>query len=165
MNLYPDMTLIEIVILWLMRVGAAMTGTVAFSVLFRAPKRDWLGGGAAGSIGWIVYCILTDFGMGVVMPNFFATAALTIFSWWMAFRRRTPVTVYLVPGIFPLVPGAGIYYTAYYFVMSQSARGAAKAVETMEVAGAITVGIIMGQAIVSAWLRSTGKKRGIAPLK
>ena len=43
--------IMDILLLYLLRFAAAMTGTVAFSVLFHAPKRDWVFCGIAGSIG------------------------------------------------------------------------------------------------------------------
>ena len=40
--------------------------------------------------------------------------------------RRCPATVFLISGIFALVPGAGLYYTAYYFIMGDNAMAVAK---------------------------------------
>ena len=54
------------------------------------------------------------------------------------------LTVYLLSGIFPLVPGAGIFYTAYYLFTNDRALSSSKGIETFEVAGAIVLGIIFG---------------------
>ena len=40
--------------------------------------------------------------------------------------------MFLISGIFALVPGAGIYYTAYYFIMGDNAMAVAKGVETFK---------------------------------
>ena len=142
-----------LLIRWLLRIGSSLMGTVAFSVLFGAPKKEWVWCGMTGCLGWLIYCIFFDLGTGNVMANFIATASLTVLSWIMAYLRRCPVTMFLIPGIFPLVPGAGIYYTAYYFVMGQPEIGAAKAIETIQTAGAISVGIMLGQALTAILLR------------
>ena len=66
------------------------------------------------------------------------------FARTFAVIRKIPITVYLLSGIFPLVPGAGIYYTAYYMFQKESARFLAKGLETFEIACAIVFGIIFG---------------------
>ena len=53
------------------------------------------------------------------------------------------MTIFLLPGIFPLVPGAGIYYTAYYFLRGEQALFASKGVETFKVALALALGIAL----------------------
>ena len=45
-----------------------------------------------------------------------ATLPLTLCARFFSVYHKAPVTVFLLPGIFPLVPGAGIDYTAYYFL-------------------------------------------------
>ncbi|MDD6211984.1 MAG: threonine/serine exporter family protein [Clostridiales bacterium] len=123
---------------------ASMIGTIAFSILFYVPKKQYLYCGLTGAIGWIIYCALNDLGFSLAFSNFIATLVLTVFSRAMAIIRKTPITVFLVPGIFPLVPGAGIYYTAYYIFMNNPQQAGVKALETVTVAGAITLGILIG---------------------
>ena len=47
------------------------------------------------------------------------------------------------PGIFPLVPGAGIYYTAYYFLRDDRTLFLNKGVETLKIALALALGIAL----------------------
>ena len=82
--------------------------------------------------------------MGIVFSSFIATLCLTIFARIFAVIRETPVTVYLLTGIFPIVPGSAIFYTAYYLFISDSAMSSQKAMETFEYAGAIVLGILFG---------------------
>jgi hypothetical protein len=60
---------------------------------------------------------------------------------WFAILQKTPVTVFLLSGIFPLVPGAGIYYTAYYFIQGDNALALSNGISTFKVAVALAVGI------------------------
>ena len=55
--------------------------------------------------------------------------------------RKSPVTVFLLTGIFPLVPGAGIYYTAYYFIQNENTLALAKGISTFKIAVALAIGI------------------------
>ena len=71
-----------------------------------------------------------------------AAVVLTMMSRIFAVWRKTPVTVFLICGIFPLVPGAGIYYTAYYFIMGDNAMALSKGIETIKIAVAIALAIV-----------------------
>ena len=83
-----------------------------------------------------------------------ATLALTVFSRTVAAIRKNPVTIYLIAGIFPLVPGAGIYYTSYYFIMNQMKDFSRYGMETIKVAGAIVLGIIFGFSLPQTWFNA-----------
>ena len=133
---------------YFIQMTSCMVAVIAFSAIFHAPKKEYLYCGISGTIGWMVYCVLRDFGFSNLVINFTATVVLTLFSWHMSMHRRMPVSVYLIPGIFPLVPGSGIYYTAYYFFMGFRGMATAKFVSTMEAAGAITVGIMLGSYLI-----------------
>lgn len=98
----------------------AMIATIAFALLFCAPKKELVFCGLSGALGWIVYYILFQLNGNVVLASLVATFILTVFSRTMAVVRRNPATVYLLCGIFPLVPGAGIYYTAYYLIQKKA---------------------------------------------
>ena len=81
-------------------------------------------------------------GSGLVAATFIAVIVVTLISRIFAVVRKSPVTIFLVPGIFPLVPGVGIYYTSYYFIMNEFSLASAKGIETMKIAVAITLGIM-----------------------
>ena len=72
---------------------------------------------------------------------------LTIATRAFAIVRRAPVTLFLIPGIFPLVPGAGIYYTAYAFITGDTVQCAAKGAETLKIAVALAMGIAVVMSI------------------
>ena len=54
---------------------------------------------------------------------------------------KCPITVFLISGIFPLVPGAGVYYTAYYLVTDQIALAGERGLGALKIAFAIVLGI------------------------
>ena len=97
-----------------------------------------------GAITWLVYLLMTEFGAGVTMACTTSTFVITIISRILSTVRKNPSTVFLIAAIFPLVPGAGIYYTAYNLIMDDFAAAGAKGLETFEIAGGIVLGIIFG---------------------
>lgn len=122
----------------------AMFATISFAILFNAPKKEVIYCGLTGALGWTVYYGMTQQEINSVLASLVATFCLTILARGFAVVRKSPVTVYLLPGIFPLVPGAGIYYTAYYLFIGNNEMSGFKGLETLEIAGAIVFGIIFG---------------------
>ena len=57
---------------------------------------------------------------------------------------KMPSTVFIVTGIFPLVPGAGIYHTAYALVLRDMEAFTLRGMQTLALAGAIALGILIG---------------------
>ena len=121
--------------------------TLSFAILFSAPKRQLVFCGLTGAAGWIVYLLLMQNDSGIALANLAATFVLTLMARIFAARKRHLVTVYLLSGIFPLVPGAGIYYTSYYFIMHDMTNFSRYGSETVIIAGSIALGIVFGFAL------------------
>lgn len=126
---------------------ASLFATLSFAVLFSAEKKQLLFCGLTGAIGWMVYLICLQYHSSTAISNLIATFALTLVARTLSAIRRTPVTIYLLTGIFPLVPGAGIYYTSYYFIMGKMDQFSQYGISTIKVAGSIVLGIIFGFAL------------------
>ena len=97
---------------------------------------------------------------GLFGSTFFATVLVVFLSRLSAVRRHCPVTIFLVAGIFPLVPGAGIYWTAYYVVTDQLAKASDRGFQTLKIAVAIVLGIPFVFEFPQKWFR--GAERGTA---
>lgn len=121
---------------------AAAVGTVAFSVLFSVPREDYPLCGLCGGAGWMFY-LLMDTVMPVPEATFFATMAVVFLSRIFAVVKKCPATVFLITGIFPLVPGAGIYWATYYTVTEQMERAVSNGMLALQSAVAIVLGIVV----------------------
>ena len=126
---------------------ASMLATVSFAILYSTPKRHLLYCSITGALGWIVYLIFKDFGANTILCNFASAFSLSIIARIFAVFNQAPVTLYLFPGIIPIVPGAGIYYTAYYFFMNNMYQSGHFAQDTAKTVLAICFGIIFAMAI------------------
>ena len=56
---------------------------------------------------------------------------------------RCPAIVFLLCGIFPLVPGAGVFWTSYYVVTNQLHLALGSGFMAVKVSIAIVMGIIL----------------------
>ena len=121
---------------------ASFVGTIAFSVLFGVPKKYYLDCGLIGLAGWLVYRLSQMAGVGNTFAVFFAVVIIILCSRITAVRRLCPATVFMITGIFPLVPGAQIYWAAYYLVTNQFDQAMSSGFTALKVIIAIVLGII-----------------------
>ncbi len=121
---------------------ASLVGTIAFSVLFGVPKKYYLDCGLIGLAGWLVYRLSQMVGAGNAFAVFFAVVVIILCSRITAVRRLCPATVFMITGIFPLVPGAQIYWAAYYLVTNQFDQALSSGFTAIKVIIAIVLGII-----------------------
>ena len=142
---------------------AAYVGTVAFAVLFGVPRKYYLDSGLCGMLGWLLYLILMNYtGLSVPIVVFFATALVAFTAMVQAIVRKCPITVYLICGIFPLVPGAGIFWTTYNVVSEQFGTALHTGITALKVTVAIAFGIILvaelnGKNRIGKWLAKRRK--------
>ena len=92
-------------------------------------------------MGWFIYELAILYGADAAAAALIAVIPLSLAARICAVLLKTPVTVFLLTGIFPLVPGAGIYYTAYYFIQNENALALAKGISTFKIAVALAIGI------------------------
>lgn len=124
------------------QVLAAIIGTIAFSVLYSVPREYYPHCGFIGGAGWLVYCLLIT--KGTAPEATMIAAILVVFlSRLFAVWEKCPVTIFLISGIFPLVPGGGVYWTAYYIVTNQVDLAAQTGFMALKVAVAIVLGIVL----------------------
>ncbi len=131
--------------------------SISFAVLFAAPKSELIYCGLSGAIAWVVYLGCQKLGATSAVSNMLACFSLTVASRLFAAIRRNPATVYLISGIFPLVPGAGIYYTTYSLIMNDMDAFTSNGIGTLKTAGALVLGIIFGSSVPQSWFNAIGK--------
>ncbi|MEY8390277.1 threonine/serine exporter [Lachnospiraceae bacterium] len=135
----------------------AMVSVLAFGVSFHIPKSEYLYCALNGGLGWAVYRLCQNGGFGPTASALWAALVLTLAARILSAVRKMPSTVFLIAGIFSLVPGSGIYYTSYYIIMNELSRGSSKGIETFKVAGAIVLGILFGLALPQNWFNHLGR--------
>lgn len=126
------------------QIVAAFVGTAAFSILFGVPRKFYLASGLVGMAGWIVYLLCSRYTpLSVVGGTFCAATVVAFVSRICAVRLRCPSTVFIICGIFPLIPGAGVFWSAYYTVSSQLGPALGAGFMAVKATIAIVLGIIV----------------------
>ena len=123
---------------------AAFIGTAAFAILFGVPEKQYGVCGITGAIGWSLYLVLLRYaGASSVEATFFAALLVSVVSRIAARLSACPSTIFLICGIFPLVPGGGIFWTAYYFVASKPTLALQSGFLAIKLVTAIVLGILI----------------------
>ena len=105
------------------------------------------------------YCLIYHFTHNDLLANFFAAVAAAAYAEAMARVRKYPAISYLVVSIFPLLPGAGIYYTISAFVQGDMAAFTDTGSHTIAIAGALAVGILIVSTAVRSWTQWRKRKK------
>lgn len=121
----------------------ALISSIGFAILFNVHSLGVLFCAMGGMLTWAVYLLAISLGADVVGANFWAAAFASAYSEIMARIRKYPAISYLVVSIFPLLPGAGIYYTVSYALEQNMNLALSKGLETAAIAGVMAVGILL----------------------
>lgn len=144
---------------WVFQAIAAFVGTVGFAVLYGVPRSEYIHVGVCSAVGWMAYLVMLRLvGATVIESNFVATIVVVLVSRFMAVYRRCPVIVFQICGVFPLIPGAGIFWTVYYLVNKQPSEAFASGFTALGVAVAIVIGIIFVTSLPGRMFKIVQKK-------
>lgn len=122
---------------------SAFFATAAFSILFYLPKKYLIHAGVTGSFGWFIYLISLELLSDKILSTLTATLIVALLSHLLARVYKTPVTMFLIPGVIPFVPGAGMYQIVRSIVDGNTGITTYYFFETLQIAGAIALGIFI----------------------
>ena len=137
---------------------ASFVGCLGFAIYFNIHGPGALLCVLGGVLSWAVYLCVVKFGGNDITAYFIAAVTSAAYSEAMARIRKYPAISYLVVSIFPLIPGASIYYTTYDIVRGDMEGFSTKGTHTIAIAGAIAVGILMVSTLVRLWTVWKNKK-------
>ncbi len=122
----------------------ATIGTMGFSFVFNIKKNRVIPVGIGGMIGWITYLLVNHYFENAFISNMLATFVVCIYAEICARKLKAPASVFLVPSVFPLIPGSGLYYTMEALVRGDKALVNSYGISTIAATLGIVVGMILG---------------------
>ena len=136
--------------------AAAFLAIIGFSFIQDVPRKFLFFSGAAAGAAWLAYLLALRAGLPVTGAAFLSSLAASVLSHLFARLRKAPVTVFLVGGILPAVPGASIYRCVYYTTQGDAGQSSFYLMQTLQIAGAMALAIF----IVDSIFRFLQKKQG-----
>lgn len=133
------------------QLAAAYFGCMGFSILFNIHGPGSIICNLGGMITWAVYLLTVHLGGSDLVGYFWATVFASSYAEIMARVRKYPAISYLVVSIFPLIPGASVYYTMNDVVRGNMESFASRGMHTIAIAGVIAVGILLASTAFRSW--------------
>ncbi len=121
----------------------ALFATLGFCILFHVPVRCIFPAAVVGGAGWFLYQLLMEYDLGKTISAFLAACLVALLADICSRLIKEAATVFVIPGILPLVPGSGIYYTMFHFIRGNMEKSAAWGTQTLMIAGAIALGLLV----------------------
>jgi uncharacterized membrane protein YjjB (DUF3815 family) len=132
---------------------------MGFVLLFNIHGPGGLLCGLGGVITWVIYLLVVQYSGNDLAAYFWASVFASAYSEIMARIRKYPAISYLVVSIFPLIPGAGVYYTMEHAVRGRMEEFASRGMHTAAVAGIVAVGLLLISTSVRLWTVWKSQKR------
>lgn len=127
------------------QVMTSFVASAAFGIIFNAPVKALFRAGLVGMIGWMIYTGLYEYSDDSVFSSLIASFFIAIISQFYAKRHKTPVIIFNVSGIIPLVPG-GLAYDAMRQVVENNYNEAiALAAKAFMISGSIAIGLVLSE--------------------
>lgn len=145
----------------ILQIISASSAVFMFTMILEIPKQYIPYTAATGGLGWWVYLVVQNGGYSSMMAAFLSTLAVAFVSHILARVKKAPVTVFLVSGTLPAVPGTAIYRSVYYMIQNDSQKCTYYLMETLLIAAGIAMAITIMDSLFRL-LMAYDKRRGKA---
>ena len=134
---------------------ACFVAVMFFCVVMSLPKKAIMLSSLFGTVTYIIYRLIYFAGqeiLGYLAATFFAAVSAEI----LARYCKMPTTVFVFPGIVPLVPGVGLHRSLICLINDDISGFVSQGIKTLFISGVIAVTV----AVVNAFFRSVLSKSG-----
>jgi uncharacterized membrane protein YjjB (DUF3815 family) len=121
--------------------------SAGFGVIFNVPKESLVKCGFVGMVGWITYILLWNNGMEMIVATVIASFLVAVISRVFARTYKTPIIIFIVAGIIPLVPGGLAYDAMRNFVENNYNSAINIAAKAFLISGSIAIGIVFSEVV------------------
>ena len=131
----------------ILQIVTAFIGSLGFALLFNIRGKKLIVASLGGLISWTLFIALGWFISGEAIRYFIVALLLSLYAELMARLLKTPTTTFIITSLIPLIPGSSLYYTMAYAFKSDSHNFIKNGINTLQLAGALALGIIFATAV------------------
>ena len=121
----------------------SLLGTFGFCILFHVPPRHMAPASIGGAIGWITFVYLSSNGSSSIAACFLGACVVSTLAEVFSRAGKEATTLFIIPGIIPLVPGAPLYYTMRSLLDNDFESAARLGTEALFMAGSIAIALLL----------------------
>lgn len=143
---------------FMIQVIGAYAATVTAALFIESPRYALNKVGWIGACGYFVFLLVKPFS-GAIIATLVASLVITIMGQLFARIFKAPVTIFYIPALFPLVPGIGIYKTAFHYINNDFSLSRHYFFETIMISGAIALAIFIIDSLLEMFKFHKNKKK------
>ena len=106
----------------LIQVLMAFGGSLGFGLIFHIRAKLLFPAAIGGLLAWCIYLVCMSRFESAVLASFVAAAFAAFYAELLARILKAPSTLFFVPAVVPLIPGASLYYTVSSVVAREWAQ-------------------------------------------
>ena len=127
---------------WVIPIVSAALGSLSFAMFFGVRSRKLWFSLLGGALNWGLYLLaMKKMGLPETLAYALGAAAGTLYAEILARIVKTPVTVFVITSVIPMVPGGPLYYTMLGLLQGDKATFVDRGLYTLSAAGAMALGI------------------------
>ena len=125
----------------------AFVACIGFALMYNIHGKNLFWAAVGGACGWFAYLLVLPLASAYVAA-FVSAAVVATYAEIMSRARKCTTLTFLLVGVIPMVPGAGIFHTMEYCIQGDTAHFVSEGLHTLGIAGALAIGILV---IDSTW--------------
>ncbi len=142
----------------IIQVVTALIVTLGFGFLFNIRGSKLMVASVGGALCWGLFLLLGIWIQSEALRYFVVSLCSTVYAEVFARVLKTPATTFSIITLIPLVPGGALYYTTTFALSGTVEPFIAKMIYTMELAVALSLGIVIVTAVFRSLPRSRNAK-------
>ncbi|GGI39411.1 threonine/serine exporter family protein [Mammaliicoccus stepanovicii] len=127
--------------------------SLLFALLFSSPKHLLLPAGLVGGIGWIMFKLGLGLDTSDIQSSFIGGFFVGIMSHMMSRRYLSPVILFIVPGIIPLVPGGTAYEAIKNLVLNDYHEALITMIKVALISSSIALGLLISDLLSKIYFK------------
>lgn len=127
---------------FILEIFYCFTATFFFALIMNAPKKTLVHSSITASLGYLVYEYFIIKG-NPMLAFYLGTTLVAILGEIFARKFKMPATIFIFPGVIPIVPGLGLYETILAFVQDDISSALETGVSTILNIGCMAVAMAL----------------------
>lgn len=132
---------------YIIEIASCALGALGYALIYNVKKDKLVAATIGGTFTITAYVIANGIIKDILLSTAIASAVITVYSEILARKLKAPATVFLLPGIIPLVPGGGLFYTMTGLLTGNKEEFHSYGTSTLQTAAGIAIGVIIASLV------------------
>lgn len=124
-----------------------------FGILFNSPKYILVPAGIVGAIGWIAFQSSLLWNESDIQSSFIGGFFIGIMANFMSKKFFSPVILFIIPGIIPLVPGGTAYEAIKNLVLNDYHEALITMIKVALISSSIALGLLIADLLAKVYFK------------